>query len=130
MSRVVHFEIHASDAAGSQRFYCELFGWKICQWGENPYWLIETGPKEAMGINGGMLPRHGAPPVEGQAVNAFVCTVGVEDLDQTVAKALALGGTVALPRMEIPGVGSLAYLKDPDGNIFGVLQPAAGAMAP
>jgi len=27
---------------------------------------------------------------------------------------------------DVPGVGTLAYRKDPDGNIFGVLQPTAG----
>jgi predicted enzyme related to lactoylglutathione lyase len=26
--------------------------------------------------------------------------------------------------MDVPGVGLLAYRKDPEGNIFGVLQPA------
>jgi len=25
--------------------------------------------------------------------------------------------------MQVPGVGWLAYLKDPEGNIFGLLQP-------
>jgi len=34
------------------------------------------------------------------------------------------GGTVATEKMDVPGVGVLAYRKDPDGNIFGVLQPA------
>ena len=40
------------------------------------------------------------------------------------------GGTVALAKMPIPGVGWLAYCKDTEGNIFGMMQPdpkAAGA---
>ena len=70
---------------------------------------------------------EGAGPVEGQAVNSYVCTAGVTALDDTVAKATSLGGTVALPKMPVPGVGWLAYIKDPDGNILGLMQPDVNA---
>ena len=35
--------------------------------------------------------------------------------------------TVAVPKMPIPGVGWLAYVKDSEGNILGMMQsdPAA-----
>ncbi len=56
-------------------------------------------------------------------MSAFVCTVEIASVDGSVAKALALGGTVALPKMPIPTVGWLAYVKDPDGNIVGLMQP-------
>jgi predicted enzyme related to lactoylglutathione lyase len=36
--------------------------------------------------------------------------------------ALEAGATVALPKMAIPNVGHVAYLVDPEGNIFGVFQ--------
>ena len=32
------------------------------------------------------------------------------------------GGTIALPKMPIPGMGWLAYCKDTEGNIFGMMQ--------
>ena len=51
-----------------------------------------------------------------------VNTMGVEDVDAIVTKILALGGTIAVPKMAIPGVGWLAYCKDLDGHIFGVMQ--------
>ena len=56
------------------------------------------------------------------AVNAFVCTIDVTDLDAMVARLVEAGGTVALPRMPIPTVGWLAYGKDTEGNIFGMMQ--------
>ncbi|HVJ68807.1 MAG TPA: VOC family protein [Caulifigura sp.] len=127
MPRVVHFEIQASDPARVNSFYSELFGWKFNQWGDAPYWLIETGEEGTRGINGGLLPRRGPIPADGQSVNAFVCTVEVPDLDARFAKALSLGGVAAVPKMPIPGVGWLAYIKDPDGNILGMLQPDAAA---
>ena len=123
MSRVVHFEIHASEPARLIAFYRSLFGWKIEQWGEFPYWQITTGEASEPGINGGLLPRRGAAPSVGQAVDAFVCTVQVASVDEAFAQALALGGAVAVPKMPIPGVGWLAYVRDPDGNILGLMCP-------
>ncbi len=127
MPRVVHFEIHAAEPERLSRFYAELFGWKIQKWGNQPYWLIDSGAASEPGINGGLLPRRGAPPAEGQSVNAFVCTVEIPNLDGTLARALELGASTALPKMAVPGVGWLAYIKDPDGNILGLLQPERSA---
>jgi predicted enzyme related to lactoylglutathione lyase len=122
MSRVVHFEIHASNPQALMAFYTSLFGWKFERWGEVEYWQIETGASEQPGINGGLVPRQGASPFDVQAVNAFVCTIQVESLDASLSSALALRAAVARPKMPIPGVGWLAYMKDPDGNIFGLMQ--------
>ena len=78
MSRVVHFEIHASDPERLVAFYTALFGWAIQKWdGPMDYWLIRTGAPEERGIDGGLLRRQGDAPAAMQAVNAFVCTVGV-----------------------------------------------------
>jgi predicted enzyme related to lactoylglutathione lyase len=124
MSRLVHFEIYSENPERAAAFYGGLFGWTFTKWsGPMDYWLIATGPDTQPGINGGMLVRRGPGPVEGQAVNAFVCTIGVGDLDATLAKLADLGGSVAVPRMAVPQVGYLAYAKDPDQNIFGILQP-------
>jgi predicted enzyme related to lactoylglutathione lyase len=123
MSRVVHFEVHASDPQRTMKFYSELFGWRFEAWGPpDTYWLITTGPVDQPGIDGGVVPRRGAAPAEGQAVNAFVCTVDVANADESLAKAIALGGSEALPVMAIPGMGWLAYAKDPEGTIFGMMQ--------
>ena len=122
MSRVVHFEIHASDPARAINFYEKLFGWTFQKWeGPMPYWMIITGPDDQPGINGGLVPRRGE--IDGQAVIAYVCTIGVTSLDSSIATAEANGGTIALPKMPVPGVGWLAYCKDTEGNIFGMMQP-------
>jgi uncharacterized protein len=122
MGRPVHFEIHATDPEHSREFYEQVFGWAFQRWGDQPYWMVFTGEDGQPGINGGMVPREGTRPATGAAVNAFVVTVDVADLDQTMEAALKFGGEVRLPRMPVPGVGWLAYLADPDGNLFGVMQ--------
>ena len=121
MPRVIHFEIHAENPERAVGFYRSLFGWEFKRWeGPMPYWLITTGSDTQPGINGGLLPPQGE--IDGKAVIAYVCTVDVPALDEYVNKATAGGGSVCLPKMAIPGVGWLAYCKDTEGNIFGMMQ--------
>ncbi|HYD45349.1 MAG TPA: VOC family protein [Phenylobacterium sp.] len=123
MPRPVHFEIHADDLDRGQTFYEQLFGWTFQTFGDGSYRLVTTGPDSQPGINGGMLRRmggvdHAAP----NPVISHMCTIDVGDVDAYHAKALSLGGGEALPKMAIPGVGWLVYVKDTEGNIFGMMQ--------
>jgi hypothetical protein len=123
VARVVHFEVHASQPSRLIDFYAALLGWKFTQRSGADYWQIDTGRGSQPGIDGGLIPRRGPAALDGQAVNAFICTVEVESLDRTLARALTLGAELALPKMAIPGVGWLAYVKDPDANLLGLTQP-------
>jgi uncharacterized protein len=120
MSRVVHFEIHAGDPERAIAFYKRLFGWQFQHFPDMAYWVIKTGEPGTPGIDGGLLQRRGA--IDGQAVIAYVCTVDVVDIDKSVAALQAAGGTLALPKQAIPGIGWIAYAKDTEGNIFGMMQ--------
>jgi hypothetical protein len=123
MRRPVHFEIHSADPDAAAKFYSTIFGWKIFKWdGPVEYWLVQTG-EEGRGIDGGIVRRQGEAPARGAAVNAYVCTIDVESLDETLKSIVANGGEIVVAKHEIPGIGLLAYVKDLDGNIFGVLQP-------
>lgn len=130
MSRVVHFEIHAADPTRAAKFYQSVFGWNINEWAvpgaevpeENRYWLVTTGPEKDPGIDGGILIRRGPAPTEAQPVNAFVCVIDVASIDESVDRAVKAGGSIALPKMTIQGVGWAAYCKDTEGNIFGMIQ--------
>jgi predicted enzyme related to lactoylglutathione lyase len=129
MNRVVHFEIHAKVLDRMQQFYSDVFGWKITNLGPQMghYRMVETGENEPgekwPGINGGITPRMGEPAASGQPVNAYVCTISVNDLDVYIDKVKKAGGSMALEKMDVPGVGWLAYCKDIEENIFGMLQP-------
>lgn len=130
MLRPVHFEIHAADPEAVIDFYTTLFGWTFTKWGDMPYWMINTGDGDPMrgvahsaaGIDGGLVPREGDPPEAGAPVNAMVVTVDVPNCQEYLDRAVSAGGTVAVDRTPIPGVGWLAYAKDLDGNIFGLMQ--------
>jgi predicted enzyme related to lactoylglutathione lyase len=123
MGRLIHFEVHAEDPERAARFYARVLGWDAKRWeGPVDYWLLTTGPSDQPGINGAIALRRGAAPTEGEAVNAFVCTAEVEELEAAVDEAIAAGGELAVPRMAIAGVGWLAYVKDTEGNVLGLMQ--------
>jgi predicted enzyme related to lactoylglutathione lyase len=121
MPRVVHFELPADSPERAAAFYSDVFGWKISKWdGPQPYWLITTGDKNEIGIDGGLMQRQNP----GQGTTN---TVGVASVDEITEKISQRGGKVVVPKMPVPGVGWLAYCQDTEGNTFGVMQPDESA---
>lgn len=115
MSRPVHFEIHGADPERAVRFYTEVFGWTVDRWDDQEYWLLGTGTGTP-GIDGAAAPsqEHGQP---------VVLTMEVGDLRAATARVREAGGTVVVDRAPIPGVGWLATATDPNGVLFGLMQP-------
>ncbi|MGD0765320.1 MAG: VOC family protein [Dehalococcoidia bacterium] len=121
MPRIIHFEVPADDPERAARFYKSVFGWEIEKWnGPMDYWMVTTGPESEPGINGGIMRRMGS--VDGGSPTAYVCTVDVDSLDAYVANVETNGGSVVAPKMAVPGIGWMAYCKDPEGNQFGLMQ--------
>ena len=128
---VVHFEIHASEPQKLIDFYSELLGWEFSQFGEVPYWSIETGEgaignvagTAGHGINGGLTERRGPRPEVGAPVNGCNIVVGVDDVDGLMRRGIELGAIEAMATQDWPGIGRAGYLIDPDGNVFGLISP-------
>ena len=122
-ARVIHFEIHAKDPDRAMRFWNGAFGWAFNKWsGPHDYWNIQTSGDGENCINGGMAYRHGPSPREGQPVNGAVCTLSVEDLESAISDVILHGGKVAVEKIAIHRVGWLAYFRDTEGNLFGILE--------
>ncbi len=130
-NRIVHFEIHADDPERAAKFYRDVFGWDISKWDDPSmeYWMVMTAPKESTdpGINGGLLRRPVPGSAEGQGANAFVCTVQVDDIDETIQKALAAGAKEAMAKFAMVGMAWQAYYLDTENNVFGLHQPDPNA---
>lgn len=116
---IVHFEIPADDPTKLSQFYSKLFGWKFERWGDagtSEYWMIQTKAKdEDPGVNGGMTKK--TDPNQHQ-----VNYVLVESVDQFSSKIKDLGGTIIVPKTEVPGMGHFALALDPEGNNFGIFE--------
>ena len=127
MPRVIHFEIHADEPERAIRFYSSVFGWEFVKFPNaiTDYWVVKTGESDQPGIDGGLLRRD--IHFEGVGITAFVCTIAVADLDVFLMKVNTSGGQLAVARMPIAGIGWLAYCKDTEGNLFGMMQADANA---
>ena len=116
MNRFTHFELATNDLEKTAQFYRNVFGWKIDKWeGPIEYWLVNTGDASTPGINGGLMHTD-------EHFKGTVNTVEVDDIDAAIAKVLANGGEMVLPKGAIPGVGYQAYFKDNAGIVVGLHQ--------
>jgi uncharacterized protein len=109
-------ELGTTDADGAQRFYEQVFGWTTSDMGAD-YGGYRVFNRSETGIAGLMaLPDDSSPP-------HWHPYVAVDDPDAITAKASELGGTVLAEPMDVPKVGRVAVLRDPQGATFGIIKP-------
>ena len=110
MRPIVHVEIASADNDAQKAFYSALLGWQV---NEVPmsddftYVMFNTGVE--MGV---ALSELGDGMKPGDVILYFQS----DDLDADMARVPELGGTVILPRQEVPGFGALGMFLDPTGN--------------
>jgi uncharacterized protein len=114
---VVHFEVGAADDGPLVAFYGELFGWALQGLSGGGYTLIDT--RGGGGINGGIGRSQ-----TGEPWSAFY--VETDDLQGTLGRANALGGTTAMPVTDLGGAVTIAMFRDPDGLLVGLVRAPAG----
>lgn len=116
MAKVVHFEINSDDPEKAIKFYKDVFGWNMAQYGgEVDYWMANTGEETEQGIDGGIQKRR--EPGAGTYI-----VINVPSVDEYSKKIEEHGGKVVMPKMPIPGYGWAAYFTDLDGNKLGIFQ--------
>ncbi len=112
--QIVHIEIPAKDREAAAKFYNSLFGWDVQQIPEMNYATFSTGEG---GVGGGFNPVSADNPPD-----RVIVYVSTDDIDESLRQAVALGGTVVQPCMEIPGMGYFAHFKDPSGNTIALFK--------
>ena len=118
-NQVAFFAINAEDVPRARRFYESVFGWSFAPWGPPNFYLIETTQDGA--VRGALQERRELVP--GHRMVGYECTIEVANLDQTIRAIEANGGRLAAPKFRIPGVGTIAYFFDTDGNVAGLREP-------
>lgn len=108
-------ELQADDPAAAAAFYSAVTGAeaKTSDVGGISYTELLADGRSSAGI----MPKQDA----GQP-NTWLVYFGAESPDDTATKAAELGGTVLEPAFDIPGVGRMAVLADPQGVVFAVMR--------
>lgn len=114
-SRIVYFEIPATQPAACMDFYQTVFGWEFKQLENKDYWLCKTGSDDLPGINGAVTSKT-------LVTEAVINTIHVQDLEETIAAIDEHGGETISSKTSLKGIGWLIYFKDPEGNVHGALQ--------
>ncbi len=113
-SPLCHFELMTDDPDRAQKFYGAVFGWSFDNESMPGYALINAGAEPS----GGMMKRPAQAPSA-----AFHTYFQVENVSVALHKATSNGGRVVLPATDIPHVGTMAMVADPDGVVIGLLKP-------
>jgi uncharacterized protein len=109
-------ELGTTDVDGAQRFYEEVFGWTTTDMGTE-YGGYRVFNRGDTGIAGVMSLPEASMPAQWQPY------VAVDDPDRTTAQAKELGASVLVEPMDVPKVGRLAVLRDPQASTLGIIKP-------
>ena len=120
LGRAVWHDLLTTDVGKAVRFYSELLEWQIepPASGDTEYRTIEAAGR-----------RHGgvAPLDAGSEVGShWLAYVPADDVDHLANRAVALGGRAVGHPADLPAVGRVAALRDPQGAEIAVLSSGEG----
>lgn len=124
----IWYELMTPDPEGAKAFYDAVVGWNIGE-GVAEYNGYRMIGRSDGGFAGGVLPltdemqEHGARPT-------WLGYIHVSDVDSTIASVEAAGGKALMPATDIPNVGRIAMVADPQGAHFYVMKPIPPANDP
>ncbi|TDQ52093.1 VOC family protein [Actinorugispora endophytica] len=107
------FDMTVPDLGSAQRFYSTLLGWEF---DEGPYSLAGIGGRRVAGL---AEPWGDAPPPEQSNWTVYLST---NDIDATLAAVREAGGSVVSGRGDMPGIGSMAIIREPTGTVCALWQ--------
>jgi len=110
---VVHWDIQAQDPERIRDFYTQMFNWDIQ--GASPIMEVPAGigGPDPSGFFGHIVKAERA---------GITLYIQVRDLNESLERAPALGGSVISPPFQIPGGATIAGISDPEGNRVVLVQ--------
>lgn len=123
----IWYELMTTDAEGAKAFYDAVVGWTIGEASPEFQGYRMIGRSDGK-FNGGVLPltdemqQHGARPM-------WLGYLNVDDVDATAASIEGAGGKT-LMKHDIPNVGRIAMVADPQGVPFYIMKPIPPANDP
>jgi uncharacterized protein len=127
LGRIVWHELVTSDMKKAEDFYTKVVGWTVTPFegAGQPYDVLQAPGGNPGGAGGVMKIPEGMnwPP-------HWVMYVGVPKLEDAVANIQRLGGKPLSEVIEVPKVGRLRVMLDPQGGMFAIMQPTMDGNAP
>lgn len=118
----IWYELNTNDKDAAIEFYTKVIGWGT-----------QTSPMP--GVPGDVYTMFAAsdsaiagvmqldPRTMGDAPPHWVTYISVDDVDASLEKARGLGASVIVEAFDVPTVGRMALLNDPQGAVFAIYRP-------
>ena len=125
LGRPVWYELMTSDMAAAEKFYKNVIGWTAAPFEGSPTPYTAFSRKGGVSVGGLMMTPEGMhfPPF-------WSMYIAVPNFDEAVAHIKRLGGSELSPVIDIPTVGRMQMLKDPQGAAFYIIQPGSSEERP
>ena len=130
-SSFIWYELLTTDPDAAARFYGPVMGWAASDSGQTDmdYRILTMN---GVGVGGLMAIPPGAD--KSGMRPSWVGYVSVADVDKSIASIVAAGGSLYMPAMDLPHVGRIAMIADPQGAALYIMKPSgtgeATAFAP
>jgi predicted enzyme related to lactoylglutathione lyase len=122
MAKSGSIEFNVRDLERVRQFYWAVFGWDILDAGE-------AGDKQSVSLTTFKLPadnRFILEPFESESEGLIpegvLFRVKVTSIPETLSRIALWEGKIILTDLVLPGKGLMAYCKDTEGNLFGIIQ--------
>jgi uncharacterized protein len=121
----IWYELLTPDITAAKAFYSKVVGWNIVDSGMpgSPYWFFNvTDEDSGMEIPVGGMMQLDDHMKAGGAVPVLLGYISVDDVDASLEKLTAAGGSVMMPAADVPGAGRIAMVTDPQGVPFYIMR--------
>jgi predicted enzyme related to lactoylglutathione lyase len=114
-------ELTTPDVERAKAHYAAVAGWTYegFPMEDETYWVASADGTTIAGIFSGKSIPYPVPP-------HWLIYLEVDDIAAAVAAVRATGGSVLREPFPVPGVGTIAIVKEPGGAAAGLMQRAAG----
>jgi predicted enzyme related to lactoylglutathione lyase len=113
------YELGTRDISAAIKFYTELMNWETQSQKMGEFGIYYVFQLEGQDVGGGY--DMGGPMFAGVPPH-WMPYVWVDDVDVTAAEVTELGGKTVAPPMDVPNVGRMAYVQDPQGANFSIFR--------
>lgn len=125
LGRPIWYELMTTDTAAAERFYCDVIGWTAAPFDASPMPYTVFSRSGNAGV-AGMMRRPDDMPMP----PFWAMYVAVPTFDDAAAHITRLGGRGLSPVIDIPEVGRMQMMADPQGAAFYIMQPASSNETP
>jgi predicted enzyme related to lactoylglutathione lyase len=125
LGRPLWYELMTTDMGAAEAFYRTVVGWTTSPFegAGQPYTMFNRSSDVPVG---GVMTK----PADVPAPPFWAMYVGTQELEKTVAHVKRLGGEEHAPVIEIPTVGRMQMMVDPQGAAFYLYEPSSSDHRP